>query len=328
MGFGDDLVAFEEGARTALERQSDGREALDRLEWWEVAIGDRNRAAFAGLFIAEGKTLAITPALGAAIAAPAAREARGPSGLAWSAALAARPDPHGGSRILAPAGYREAEALVVELKPDELALVPASEVQPQGGEALDPGVGIAARVNPGAARVAISGDAARAVRTRMAAEGRLAAALTTLGACDSMLDLAREYAPARRQFGRPLSDFQAVSHMIAEAWLARTALERTCLAVLEEQPLDVGTEASLSLKALAGRVGRRVSALTLQVLGAIGFTWEHPHHRYWRRVQTLDALIETGAVATAALGRMIRRRRALGRPFGVEIEEVEDGQRS
>ena len=114
--------------------------------------------------------------------------------------------------------------------------------------------------------------------------------------------------------------------MIAEAWLACTALERTCLAVLEEQPLDAGTEASLSLKALAGRVGRRVSALTLQVLGAIGFTWEHPHHRYWRRVQTLDTLIETGAAATAALGRTIRRRRSLGRSFGVEIEEVEDGQ--
>lgn len=321
MSFAEDLGAFEEGARVALERQPDGSEALERLAWGEVAIAGRNRAAFAGLFIAEGKTLAVTPALGIAVGAPAAREADNAQG--WTAALAVRPHPGGAHAILAPTGYREAEALVVETGPDELSLVAPAKLRPRGGQALDPGVGVPATFEPGSAQPAISGGRARAVRAGMAAEGRLASALAILGACDSMLTLAREYVPARRQFGRPLASFQAVSHMLAEAWLARTALERSCLAVLEARTLEPGTAATLMLKALAGRVGRRVSALTLQALGAIGFTREHPHHRYWRRVQTLDSLIEPGTVAAAALGRSIRRRGRVERLFDVDVEEAE-----
>ena len=44
------------------------------------------------------------------------------------------------------------------------------------------------------------------------------------------------------------------------------------------------------LKALAGRTGHHVAQATLQVLGGIGFTEEHEHHHYEKRVLTLDAL--------------------------------------
>jgi acyl-CoA dehydrogenase-like protein len=322
VAFTDDLADFEAGARAALEHHRDGWEALEGLDWWEVAIGEDNRAAFGGLFVAEGKTLATTPALGAAIAAPAARAAGGPDGLGWGAALAIRPLGSEYLRILAPASFRRAEALVLELGPAELGVVPVAEVEVEAHTPLDPGIGVVARVARHATEIAIGGEPVRAIRARMASEGRIAAACATVGACDSMLELAREHALSRRQFGRPLAAFQAVSHMIAEAWVARTALARSCHAVLEERPSsDPSPEPSLLLKALAGRSGERVCALTLQVLGAIGVTSEHPHHRYWRRVQTLDALIDTGEEATTKLGRVLRQRRLATRPFGVEKEE-------
>ena len=56
------------------------------------------------------------------------------------------------------------------------------------------------------------------------------------------------------------------------------------------------------VKALAGRVSRRVTQATLQVLGAVGFTWEHDHHRYQRRALTLDALFGSYHELVTVLG--------------------------
>ena len=44
-------------------------------------------------------------------------------------------------------------------------------------------------------------------------------------------------------------------------------------------------------KAFAGRGGRRVAQRSLQCFGAISFTDEHAHHRYLRRIHTLDAVL-------------------------------------
>jgi len=60
------------------------------------------------------------------------------------------------------------------------------------------------------------------------------------------------------------------------------------------------------VKALAGRVSVRVAQATLQVLGAIGFTWENDHHRYQRRALTLDALFGSYRQLTGMLGATSR----------------------
>ena len=58
-------------------------------------------------------------------------------------------------------------------------------------------------------------------------------------------------------------------------------------------------------KAYAGRAGRSVAQRALQTFGAIGFTWEHPHHLYSKRIHTLDAILGTSSQLCRGLGREI-----------------------
>ena len=93
-----------------------------------------------------------------------------------------------------------------------------------------------------------------------------------------------------------------MQHIIAEAEAQLCGLRA---AIEQLAPLLVGLSREEAdhyltlVKALAGRTGLRVSQATLQVLGALGFTWEHEHHRYAKRILTLDALL--GSTKTLAL---------------------------
>jgi alkylation response protein AidB-like acyl-CoA dehydrogenase len=62
-------------------------------------------------------------------------------------------------------------------------------------------------------------------------------------------------------------------------------------------------------KALAGRNGRRACERSLQVLGGIGFTAEHPHHHHHSRVLLLDALLGSSAALARGLGAWLRTER-------------------
>ena len=55
-------------------------------------------------------------------------------------------------------------------------------------------------------------------------------------------------------------------------------------------------------KAFAGRAARTVARHCQQVLAGIGFTTEHPFHRYVRRTIVLDQLLGAGTVAHGRLG--------------------------
>ena len=68
------------------------------------------------------------------------------------------------------------------------------------------------------------------------------------------------------------------------ASLADAALEEWCVGS------GAGQDAARAAKALAGRAGRRIAQHSLQCFGAIAFTDEHVHHRYSRRIHTLDAV--------------------------------------
>jgi alkylation response protein AidB-like acyl-CoA dehydrogenase len=128
-----------------------------------------------------------------------------------------------------------------------------------------------------------------------------------LGAAQAMGELARTYALERIQFGRPISAFQAVRHRLAETLVA-TEATRAALAAAWDDP---SPQAPAIAKALAGRNARTVARHCQQVLAGMGFTTEHPLHRYIRRVMVLDDLFGSSRSLTAALGReIIAHRRA------------------
>jgi hypothetical protein len=130
------------------------------------------------------------------------------------------------------------------------------------------------------------------------ARGRLAIAHELVGASRAMLDLACEHARGRVQFDRPIAGFQAVRHRLAETLVA----VETAAAMLEAAWLDPTPTTSSMAKAVAGRQARTTARHCQQVLAGIGFTVEHPFHRYVRRTLALDALLGTSASLTAALG--------------------------
>ena len=101
-----------------------------------------------------------------------------------------------------------------------------------------------------------------------------------------MLDLARTHALERVQFGRPIARFQAVRHRLADALVAVEALEAT-LAAARDEP---NPQTAALAKAFAGRAARTVSAHCQQVLAGIGFTTEHPFHRFFKRTILLEGL--------------------------------------
>jgi len=98
--------------------------------------------------------------------------------------------------------------------------------------------------------------------------------------------------------------FQAVKFRLADVLVAIQAAE----VVLEEAWADDADVATTAAKCLAGRAFRLAAENCLQVLGAIGFTWEHDLHRFIRRGLVLDVLYGSTEelrreLGTALIGR-------------------------
>ncbi|AEF34184.1 MULTISPECIES: acyl-CoA dehydrogenase family protein [Mycobacteriaceae] len=140
----------------------------------------------------------------------------------------------------------------------------------------------------GAPAIAI-GEPGCGVEVFTAALDRSAVALLgeQAGAARRAMEMARDYAKTRYQFGRAIGSFQAVKHMCAdmllEAESAVSAARHVAAAAADDSP---GWVADLALaQAYCSEAFVFVGATNIQVHGGIGFTWEHPAHRYLRRAR-------------------------------------------
>lgn len=188
----------------------------------------------------------------------------------------------------------------------------ASSMEVRAVRGIDPGCGLhSVTVGPG-----ITGDAAALADgawARAVALAQRAVAHETLGACRTMLDLARTHALERVQFDRPIARFQAVRHRLAEALVAIEGLESTLVAAADEP----GSMTAAIAKAAAGRTARTVHAHAQQVLAGIGFTTDHALHRYAKRTMLLDGLFGSAAELVVDLGHQLLATRAV--PTLVEL---------
>ena len=119
-------------------------------------------------------------------------------------------------------------------------------------------------------------------RTAMAAEA--------IGVAQRVLELGIEHASTRRQFGKPIGVYQAVSHQLANTYadveLARSLVywAAWCVAEDDEQvPIAAG-----AAKAFAAEAAVAACERSIQVHGGTGFTWEHPLHRFYKRALWLE----------------------------------------
>lgn len=109
--------------------------------------------------------------------------------------------------------------------------------------------------------------------------GALLRAVQIAGALQGALDLCVRYTQERVQFGKPLSKFQAVQHMLAQ--LANEAVATAAAARTACARVDAG-DAGLSVaiaKLRAGRAVEKGAMLAHQIHGAIGVTLEYPLSR-------------------------------------------------
>jgi alkylation response protein AidB-like acyl-CoA dehydrogenase len=110
-------------------------------------------------------------------------------------------------------------------------------------------------------------------------------AAESVGVAERAMEMAVAYAKERKQFGRPIGTYQAVSHACAQMLLevegARSAVYWAAWA-LDYEP-ETAPLAAACAKAYAGDAGRRVPRAALQVHGGIGFTWEHDLHFFLKR---------------------------------------------
>ena len=120
----------------------------------------------------------------------------------------------------------------------------------------------------------------------------LAVAAELTGVAQRAMEMAVEYARDRKQFGRPIGAYQAVSHRCAQMLLetegARSATDWGAWTA-DAEPATVELAASMA-KAYASDAGWRVCSSSLQVHGGIGFTWEHDLHFFLKRAK-VDALL-------------------------------------
>ena len=111
-----------------------------------------------------------------------------------------------------------------------------------------------------------------------------------VGGMQRLLDITVEYAKTRKQFGKPIGQFQAVQHQCADMLVftesSRSAAYYAAWA-LGEGGEDANTAVSVA-KAYASDAYREVGNRAIQVHGGMGFTWENDIHLFYRRAKASE----------------------------------------
>jgi alkylation response protein AidB-like acyl-CoA dehydrogenase len=130
------------------------------------------------------------------------------------------------------------------------------------------------------------------VRRRLLA----ALALEAVGIGSKATEMAIAYVSEREQFGKKIGTYQAISHSVVDAYVA-VELSRSlaywaawCVAEGDEQ----AELACAAAKSQAAEAAVLACEKSIQAHGGIGFTWEHPLHRYYKRALWLEGALGYG----------------------------------
>jgi alkylation response protein AidB-like acyl-CoA dehydrogenase len=138
--------------------------------------------------------------------------------------------------------------------------------------------------------------------------GRIGIAAQAVGIAQAAYDVASAYAKERHAFGRPIAEFQAVSHTLADMATdiaaARLLVYRAAWLRQNGKP---HTEAGAKAKLFASEMARRRTGDAIQILGGYGYTKEFPVERYYR-----DAKITEIYEGTSEIQRIVIARALLG----------------
>jgi len=136
--------------------------------------------------------------------------------------------------------------------------------------------------------------------------GRLGIAACATGLAQAALDAAVAYAGQRRQFGKPIIEFQGLSFMLADMATAVAAARALYLAAARRKDagLPYGRQAAMA-KLFASDAAMRVTTDAVQVLGGYGYVADFPAERYMREAKALQIVEGTNQVQRMVIGRSL-----------------------
>jgi len=131
--------------------------------------------------------------------------------------------------------------------------------------------------------------------------GRISIAALSVGIAQGAYEAAVKYAKERQQFGKPISEFQAIQFKLADM---ATQIEAARLLTLQAAALkDQGkktTNQSAMAKLFASETAVRVSEESVQIHGGYGYTKDYPAEKYWR-----DSKLCTIGEGTSEIQRVV-----------------------
>jgi alkylation response protein AidB-like acyl-CoA dehydrogenase len=138
--------------------------------------------------------------------------------------------------------------------------------------------------------------------------GRIGVGAQAVGIAQAAYDVARAYAKERHAFGKPIAEFQAIQHKLAdmstEIDAARLLVYRAALLKDRGEP---HTEAGAKAKLFASGMARRQTGEAIQILGGYGYTKEFPVERYYRDAKITEIYEGTSEIQKLVIARSILR---------------------
>lgn len=151
------------------------------------------------------------------------------------------------------------------------------------------------------------GKPARAALDHMLDVATVGLVAEMTGGMQRLLEMTVEYAKTRKQFGRPIGQFQAVQHLCADMLVytesSRSAAYFAAWAIQERVP-----EARLAVsvaKAYASDAYREVGNRAIQVHGGMGFTWENDAHLFYRRAKASELAFGDATYHRERIARLV-----------------------
>jgi acyl-CoA dehydrogenase len=141
---------------------------------------------------------------------------------------------------------------------------------------------------------------------------RLINAATCLGMLDGVLEDAVEHMKSRHAFGKPIGQFQALQHYIADIsmWQMQGELLVLHTATLQANNIESALESNMAKVTCSENVGKAAD-LGIQILGGMGYSAETDMQRYWRD----SRLLRIGPVSNEMARNLIAESYGLPRSF-------------
>ena len=138
--------------------------------------------------------------------------------------------------------------------------------------------------------------------------GRISIGAMSVGIAQASLDAAIKYARERRQFGKPIAEFQAIQLLLADM---ATGIEAARLLVYQTARLkDRGlpfTRQSAMAKLLASTVSMKAADTAIQIHGGAGYMTDHPVERFFRDAKLMEIGEGTSQIQKLVIARELLR---------------------